>query len=152
MATTTGYLRFPTVHADTAVFVSEDDLWTVPVQGGIARRLTANLAETSRPRLSPDGALLAFTSREEDHPEVWCMPAAGGPAQRLTHLGGAITNVVGWSPDGRIAAVSTAEQPFRRWAMPLLVDPASGELEWLGLGPARELSWAPDGRGGSLSA
>src|SRR4051794_7751207 len=143
----TGYLRFPTINADTVVFVSEDDLWTVPVQGGVARRLTANLAETSRPRLSPDGALVAFTSREEDHPEVWCMPAAGGPARRLTHLGGTITNVVGWSADGRVAAVSTAEQPFRRWSMPLLVDPATGDIEWLPLGPARELSWAPDGGG-----
>src|SRR5947209_7993576 len=150
MATSTGYLRFPTINADSVVFVSEDDLWSAPAQGGIARRLTANLAETSRPRLSPDGALVAFTSREEDHPEVWVMPAGGGPAQRLTHLGGAITNVVGWSPDGRIAAVSTAEQPFRRWAMPLLVDPETGELDWLGLGPARELSWAPDGRGAVL--
>src|SRR3954453_22901137 len=146
----TGYLRFPTINADTVVFVSEDDLWTVPVQGGVARRLTANRAETSRPRLSPDGALVAFTSREEDHPEVWCMPAAGGPARRLTHLGGTITNGVGWSADGRVAAVSTAEQPFRRWAMPMLVDPATGDIEGLPLGPARELSWAPDGGGAVL--
>ena len=121
----TGYLRFPTINADTVVFVSEDDLWTVPVQGGVARRLTANLAETSRPRLSPDGALVAFTSREEDHPEVWCMPAAGGPARRLTHLGGTITNVVGWSPDGRVTAVSTAEQPFRRGLNSLFRDPGT---------------------------
>jgi len=147
MATLTGYLRFPTISADTVAFVSEDDLWTVPAEGGVARRLTANLAETSRPRLSPDGAMVAFTSREEDHPEVWCMPSAGGPARRLTHLGGAITNVVGWSPDGRIAAVSTAEQPFRRWSMPLLVDATTGELERLRLGPVREMSWAPDGQG-----
>src|SRR3954469_2717109 len=160
----TGYLRFPTINADTVVFVSEDDLWTVPVQGGVARRLTANLAETSRPRLSPDGALVAFTSREEDHPEVWCMPAAGGPARRVTHLGGTITNVVGWSADGRVAAVSTAEQPFRRWSMPLLVDPATGDIEWLPLGPPPELSWHPTAaapcsagtpwtrRGGSVTA
>lgn len=143
----TGYLRFPSINAETVVFVSEDDLWCVPATGGVARRLTANLAETSRPRLSADGQLVAFTSREEDHPEVWCMPAAGGPARRLTHLGGASTNVVGWSPDGRVAAVSTAEQPFRRWAMPLLVDPATGEIERLELGPCREMSWAPDGPG-----
>jgi len=78
MATTAGYLRFPSIHGDTIVFGSEDDLWTVPADGGIARRLTANLAETSRPRLSPDGQLLAFTSREEDHPEAWVIrPRAG---------------------------------------------------------------------------
>jgi tricorn protease len=44
MATVAGYLRFPTINADTVVFVCEDDLWTVPADGGLARRLTANLA------------------------------------------------------------------------------------------------------------
>ena len=34
---TQGYYRFPTICRDTIVFVSEDDLWTVPRTGGIAR-------------------------------------------------------------------------------------------------------------------
>jgi len=144
---TTGYLRFPSIARDVVVFGSEDDLWSVPATGGVARRLTANLAETSRPRVSPDGQLLAFTSREEDHPEVWVMPSAGGQARRLTFLGSASTATVGWSPDGRIAAVSGAGQPFRRWTMPLLIDPETGATEALPLGPCRELSWAPGGEG-----
>jgi tricorn protease len=145
MAARTGYLRFPTINADTVVFVCEDDLWTVPSTGGPARRLTANLAEVSRPRLSPDGELVAFTSREEEHPEVWVMDAGGGPARRLTYLGALTTTVVGWSPDRRVVAVSAAGQPFRRWTMPLLVDPESGATEQLRIGPCREVSWAPDG-------
>jgi tricorn protease len=147
MATLTGYLRFPTIHDDTVVFVSEDDLWTVPASGGVARRLTANLAEVTRPRLSPDGELVAFISREEEHPEVWCMPASGGPARRLTYLGALTTAVIGWSPDGRILAVSGAGQPFRRWTMPMLIDPVTGAIERLPVGPCREASWAPDGAG-----
>jgi len=150
MATTAGYLRFPSIHGDTIVFGSEDDLWTVPADGGIARRLTANLAETSRPRLSPDGQLLAFTSREEDHPEAWVMPAEGGQARRLTYLGAPTTAVVGWSPDGRVVVVSAGGQPFRGWTMPLLVDPESGAVEQLPVGPCRELSWAPDANGLAL--
>ena len=66
-----GYYRFPTIHQDTIVFVSEDDLWTVPRQGGIARRLTSNLGEVNYPALSPDGEWLAFVGREEGMPEVY---------------------------------------------------------------------------------
>ena len=79
-----GYLRYPTLHRETIVFVSDDDLWRVPVSGGIARRLTAGLSEPSTPCLSPDGQSIAFVGRDEQHPEVYLMSADGGPARRMT--------------------------------------------------------------------
>ena len=74
-----GYLRHPTLRDDAIVFVSDDDLWRVPADGGIARRLTAGLSEPSTPCLSPDGAQVAFVGRDEQHPEVYLMPGEGGP-------------------------------------------------------------------------
>src|SRR5919204_4976567 len=109
---TPGYYRFPAIHGETVVFTSEDDLWTVPADGGVARRLTASPGVVSGPFFSPDGATLAFTGREEGHSEVYTMPAAGGPVRRLTYLG-ANSSVIGWMPDGdQILFSSNAGQPF----------------------------------------
>src|SRR3954465_3042816 len=95
-----GYYRFPTIHDNTIIFISEDDLWSVAANGGVARRLTSNLGEVSCPRLSPDGTWLAYVGQEEGAPEVYVMPATGGRAQRLTYLSSGGCRVVGWTPDG----------------------------------------------------
>ncbi len=100
---TAGYYRHPTINGDTIVFVSEDDLWRVEVGGGPAQRLTANPGTESFPVLSPDGESVAFTSRDEGHPEAYVMATEGGPPRRLTFLG-VNTQVVGWSPDGEAGA------------------------------------------------
>src|SRR5262250_2036272 len=95
-----GYYRQPTVAGDLLIFVCEDDLWSVPAGGGVARRLTAGVGESSTPRLSPDGRFVAFVGREEGHPEVYVMSAEGGDANRLTYLGSEVCSIAGWTPDG----------------------------------------------------
>lgn len=144
MPGSSGYLRHPSVQGDAVAFVTEDDLWSVPVGGGIARRLTANLSEVSHPALSPDGAWVAFTSRDEHHPEVYCMPAAGGPARRVTWLG---TNAVvgGWTPDGRILFVSDTGQPFPYLLHAYSVAPEGGAVERLPYGPVQAVAFGPLG-------
>jgi tricorn protease len=141
---TPGYYRFPTVNKSTVVFVSEDDLWTVPLGGGIARRLTSNLGETTRPIISPDGKLLTFVGREEGQPEVYVMPALGGPARRLTYNGG-ICWTVGWTPDGKIIFANNAAQPFASHLYLYTISPEGGDPEKINLGPARAISLGPDG-------
>ena len=95
-----GYYRTPTIGGTTIVFVCEDDLWSVDVAGGIARRLTASPAPCALPRLSPDGSTVAYVGRDEGSPEVYVIPAIGGPARRLTFLGSDALYVCGWSADG----------------------------------------------------
>ena len=138
-----GYYRWPTIHDDTVVFVSEDDLWTVSAGGGPARRLTAGRGEASHPSLSPDGKWLAFTGREEGHAEVTVMPAAGGEARRVTHLGGE-SHVVGWH-DGRIVFTSDADQPYIRVMRIHHVSPQGGMPELRDWGPASNVAYGPRG-------
>lgn len=110
-----GYYRYATIHQDRIVFVCEDDLWEVGIQGGDAKRLSAGRSEFSMPRFSPDGKMIALIAREEGHPEVFVMPSSGGNPQRLTYLGSDILNLSGWSSDGKyIHFASDAQSAFYR--------------------------------------
>ncbi len=109
-----GYYRSPTIHDETVVFTCEDDLWTVPSMGGIARRLTSGLGAASSPLLSPDGTQIAFVGREEGESEIYVMPASGGAVKRLTFLGSSVISVAAWNRSGEIVFSSNAGQPFFR--------------------------------------
>ncbi len=63
-------LRFPDVHGDSVVFVHAEDVWTAPVDGGPARRLTDDEGEERHPKFSPDGTLIAFTAEIDGNPDV----------------------------------------------------------------------------------
>jgi tricorn protease len=142
-----GYYRFPTIHQDTIVFVSEDDLWSVARQGGVARRLTSNLGEVNYPALSPDGEWLAFVGREEGMPEVYLMPAAGGSARRMTYLNHTC-QVLGWTPDGRHILFSTNYGHFHPQEFTIYtvaIDAAAGQVAPASVGPARTIAYGPDG-------
>jgi len=139
-----GYLRHPSIAGDQVVFVAEDDLWTVPAGGGIARRLTTALSDVTLPCLRPDGRLIAFVAREDGPSEVYVVGAEGGTPRQLTHLGAGIATS-GWSPDGRVAFVSDARAPFPGGREPFLVAAEGGEPERLPWGPANRVALSPDG-------
>jgi tricorn protease len=140
-----GYYRYPTLYKNTVVFVSEDDLWSVPVAGGIARRLTSNLGKTSSPFLSPDGELLAYVGREEGQAEVYVMPARGGSARRLTFMGGDVCLVAGWTQDGKIIFANNAGHWYLRFTHLYTIDIQGGPPEPLGYGLARSIAFGPQG-------
>ena len=139
------YLRQPTVHGDSVVFVSDDDLWRASSQGGVATRLSAGLSEPATPCLSPCGHWLAYAGRDEAHSEVWLMPAAGGPARRLTWLGSDLA-VRGWTPGGHIIFCSNHGQPFFRNWHAFTLDPAGGLPVRVPLGQINHLAYGPGGR------
>lgn len=142
-----GYYREPTIAGDRIVFVSDDDLWSVGREGGLATRLTSGGGRASAPRLSPDGTLLAFTADYDGGPETYVMPADGGTWRRLTYFG-TLSRTVGWSPDGRaVLVITSAAQAFpgdfRLHEVPVDGSPSRA----LPLGPARALAYEPGGKG-----
>jgi tricorn protease len=78
-------LRFPAIHGEQIVFTYAGDLYTVPAQGGIARRLTSHEGFEMFARFSPDGKSIAFTGQYDGNTEVYLMPAEGGVPRRLTY-------------------------------------------------------------------
>jgi tricorn protease len=101
LAGQSGYYRQPAIHGNTVVFVAEGDLWSVPLKGGHATRLTTHPAAEGRPAISPDGKQLAFTARYEGTEEVYVMPLAGGRPRRLTYDAARISHLA-WTPDGKV--------------------------------------------------
>ena len=67
------------------VFSAEGDLWTVPIAGGLARRLTTHLEEESFPSISPDGKTVLFSANYEGLTEVYTIPINGGLTHRWTY-------------------------------------------------------------------
>src|SRR5262245_34701360 len=139
-----GYLRNPAIHGDDIVFASDDDLWRVDAGGGRADRLTSGVAESSGPRISPDGRHIAFVGKDEGAPDVYVMPIAGGSARRLTFLGGLML-VAGFEPDGSIVFATDAERPFYRDRRLYRISRDGGPAEPLPYGPASVIDHGPHG-------
>ncbi len=93
-------LQSPTVNRTHVVFSYAGDLWSVPREGGDARRLTTGVGIEADPKFSPDGQWVAFTGEYDGNVDVFVVAASGGVPKRLTyHPGG--DAAVGWTPDGR---------------------------------------------------
>jgi len=104
-----GYFRSPAVHGTTVVFTAEGDLWTVPLTGGKATRLTTAQGQERSAHISPDGKWVAYTSDDGPVQSAWVMPLAGGTARRLTYSGRKAI-VVGWTPAGEVVYRTDTER------------------------------------------
>lgn len=105
--------RYPFVSPDgqTVVFSFQGDLWSVPISGGAAMRLTAHEGYDAHAVFSPDGNTLAFSSDRFGDADVFMMPLTGGAPQRLTYAGSTDTPCA-FAEDGRTLYFS-ARREFR---------------------------------------
>ena len=94
---------------DKIAFGYKGDIYTVPVTGGEARRLTTLPSYESNPVWSPDGTKIAFASDRHGNFDVFIMDAGGGEATRLTS-NSASEIPESFSPDGKDVFFSAAIQ------------------------------------------
>jgi tricorn protease len=139
------FMQYPTISGDTIVFTYEGDLWSVPVSGGSARRLTNHPGTEEAAKFSPDGRTLVFTAEYDGAPSLYVMPATGGPPRRITYFGTAV-QAVAWTPDGKkIVFRSSHEATFRPMTRLYTVSPDGGFPEPLPMDRAILCSFSPDG-------
>ena len=80
----TRLLRFPHINGDQVVFTYAGDLYTVPLPGGTATRLTSHHGLELFARFSPDGSRIAFSGEYAGTRQVYVIPAVGGEPRQLT--------------------------------------------------------------------
>jgi WD40-like Beta Propeller Repeat len=87
-------------------------LWTVSVFGGAPALLRDDVRDVS---VSPDGALIAFTTNSLD--SIWVMSASGDQAQKVvTAAAGSSVSDPQWFPGTRtIIYISTVRTPLQLW-------------------------------------
>ncbi|RPH32819.1 MAG: protease [Bacteroidales bacterium] len=154
----TRLLRFPTVNGNQVVFSYAGDLYTVPLTGGVARKLTNNNGYEMFPHFSPDGSKIAFTGQYDGNTEVFTIPAQGGIPQRLTHTAtlnrddisdrmGPNNIVMGWTPDGKSIVYRSRKQTFNDFVGQLFkVSETGGLSEELPLSMGGFCSYSADGK------
>jgi tricorn protease len=147
-------LRFPDIHEDFVVFVYAGDLWRAPSSGGPAWRLTSHAGTELFPKISPDGAWIAFSAEYTGTRQVYVMPAWGGPPRQLTYYndvgpmpprGGWDNWILGWTAEGKILVRMNRTPWGERMGRYFLVDPKGGLETPLPLPEGGSASLSPDG-------
>jgi tricorn protease len=150
------FMRMPTLHGQTIVFVAHDNLWAVDRAGGVARRLTSDPGQDSMPRFSPDGKWIAFTGNYQGNQDVYAIPAEGGAARRLTFHSDIVTHaptrwgpdnmVLTWTPDSKNIVFLTRAVAWNSWYSRPFEVPVTGGLPVpMPLDRAGLMSFSPDG-------
>ena len=68
----------------TIVFDLLGDLYTLPIAGGTAKRITSGMGFDAQPRWSPDGKRILFTSDRTGSENLWIAEADGSRPRALT--------------------------------------------------------------------
>jgi dipeptidyl aminopeptidase/acylaminoacyl peptidase len=107
---------FDCVDVDLEANTRISHLWIVPASGGESRRLNPTPNHEERPRFSPDGKRLIWTSKATDPTQIWMCdfdPGSGalvGKPHQATEISTGADGGI-WSPDGKNIVFVSAVYP-----------------------------------------
>ncbi|HWY39539.1 MAG TPA: S9 family peptidase [Chthoniobacterales bacterium] len=100
------WVVFSATDVDLEANTKISHLWVVPANGGESKRLNETSTHEERPRFSPDGKRLIWTSKAADPTQIW-MCDFNSDTGTLTGQPHQVTNISTgadggiWSPDGK---------------------------------------------------
>jgi TolB protein len=124
------------------------DLYTIPVSGEAARRLTiGHGAQNAGATVSPDGRRIVYVGNSLGRPELYIMDADGTGADVLTNYDFSEKNYRSdpdWSPDGRLIAYQ--EMVNGHFQIRTILAKGGTPKFLTSEGENEQPSWAPDAR------
>ncbi|HLW35143.1 MAG TPA: S9 family peptidase [Chthoniobacterales bacterium] len=100
------WVVFAATDVDLEANTKISHLWVVPAKGGESKRLSQTANHEERPRFSPDGKRLIWTSMATDPTQIWMCDfdsTAGtlsGQPHQVTNISTGADSAI-WSPDGK---------------------------------------------------
>ena len=110
------WVVFDCEDVDLAANTKISHLWIVPASGGESRRLNPMPNHEERPRFSPDGKRLIWTSKATDPTQIWMCDfdsnggSLVGKPRQVTNISTGADGAI-WSPDGKNIVFVSAVYP-----------------------------------------
>jgi Tol biopolymer transport system component len=110
------WVVFDCVDVDLEANTKISHLWIVPANGGESRRLNQTPNHEERPRFSPEGKRLIWTSKATDPTQIWMCDfdsnagALTGKPYQVTEISTGADGGI-WSPDGKNIVFVSAVYP-----------------------------------------
>ena len=94
----------------TIIFDLVGDLYTVPITGGEAKKITSGMGFSNQPHFSPDGQLIAFVSDRGGAENVWIAKPDGSDPKQLSQDEQVEFASPTWTPDGQYVIAARESQ------------------------------------------
>ena len=96
--------------AETIVFELLGDLYTLPIGGGTATRITSGQGYDMQPRYSTDGTEIVFVSDRDGSENIWVANADGSDPRQLTDTERENYMSPVWTPEGEYVMANKGTQ------------------------------------------